>query len=69
LHLEFNLMSRGEDREWIDERLAQIHQYRELQGCVEGARAILNVVDYYELKGDFHPIKLITNVVRKLITE
>jgi len=68
MKLEFFLMSRDRNAKWIHERLTQIRQYRELQGCVAGAKAILKVVQNYELKGDFGPIKRITDVVRYFVT-
>ncbi|XP_021363650.1 E3 ubiquitin-protein ligase rnf213-alpha-like, partial [Mizuhopecten yessoensis] len=61
LEREFSLMD--ENGPWIKERTDEIQLYRNLAKCVEGAKIILQVVDKYDLKGDFTPIKLITSVM------
>lgn len=50
-------------RDWIQERLRQVHQHRELEQCVNGANVILRVVREYDLKGNFEPIEMIVKMV------
>ncbi|XP_056014152.1 E3 ubiquitin-protein ligase rnf213-alpha-like isoform X2 [Ostrea edulis] len=51
-------------RDWIQERLRQVHQHRELEQCVNGANVILRVVREYDLKGNFEPIEMIVKMVQ-----
>ncbi|KAJ8314906.1 hypothetical protein KUTeg_007056 [Tegillarca granosa] len=48
---------------WVQERIKQWEQYKLIRNCIDGAHVILEVVDSYELQGDFGPIKLIASVV------
>ncbi|KAK3096790.1 hypothetical protein FSP39_003301 [Pinctada imbricata] len=48
---------------WIDERLEQVDYQRVLEKCVDGARIILDVVETYDLQGDFSQIVLIEQMV------
>ncbi|CAC5418279.1 RNF213 [Mytilus coruscus] len=41
---------------WIDVRLDQLEKYRNLQSCLFGARAIMEVVKEFELTGNFNQI-------------
>ena len=45
-----------------NERLKQLQQYRHLEMCVGGAKAILEFARKYGLKGDFEDIKTIASV-------
>ena len=63
LRNELILLERNGDTRWVDERLDQIEKYRNLRSCAFGAEAILEVVEAFELKGDFNQIKEIQQYV------
>lgn len=48
---------------WIDERIYQFKQYKTICACSEGAKAILNLVAEYNMKGSFRQIKEIDCLV------
>ncbi|KAK3585581.1 hypothetical protein CHS0354_036768 [Potamilus streckersoni] len=43
------------------ERVKQLQQFRELEACVRGAKAILNIAEDYGLNGDFKEIMIIAS--------
>ncbi|XP_062574164.1 E3 ubiquitin-protein ligase rnf213-alpha-like [Saccostrea cucullata] len=59
---EMTLYSDGENNQWISERMQQIHQHRQLNTCLKGAKVILEFVQIFDLKGDFSPIEKIVKM-------
>ena len=57
LRSELNLLGKDDNNKWVDERLDQIQKYRNLKECMFGAEAILEVVETFELKGNFKQIR------------
>jgi hypothetical protein len=43
--------------DWIQERTDQMNKYRNLQNCLDGASVIMDVVEEFELEGDFKAIE------------
>ncbi|XP_063403574.1 E3 ubiquitin-protein ligase rnf213-alpha-like [Mytilus trossulus] len=56
LQNELILLEREGNTSWVDERLYQVENYRNLKSCEFGAEAILEVVKAFDLKGDFNQI-------------
>lgn len=67
LRSELNLLEKDDKDKWVDERLDQIQKYRNLKECMFGAQAILEVVETFELKGNFKQIGDIHRLVSILI--
>lgn len=61
LHIES--FENGANANWIKERLFQIDKHRDLKSCLYGAEAIMEVVNVYELKGNFTQIQDIIGLV------
>ncbi|KAL3881514.1 hypothetical protein ACJMK2_027946, partial [Sinanodonta woodiana] len=54
------------------ERVKQLMQFRKMEGCVEGAKSIMNVASAFKLAGDFVLIKMIAsqeNAANKMMKE
>ena len=60
---ELSMLSPTQDTTWIPERLEQFEQFQILEQCVTGAKIIMEVVEGYQLKGDFGRIAMIENLV------
>ncbi|XP_063404299.1 E3 ubiquitin-protein ligase rnf213-beta-like [Mytilus trossulus] len=56
LRNELMKLSQDGNPQWIDVRLDQVEKYRNLQSCLFGARAIMEVVKEFELTGNFNQI-------------
>ncbi|XP_063404431.1 E3 ubiquitin-protein ligase rnf213-alpha-like [Mytilus trossulus] len=56
LRNELMKLSQDGNTKWIDIRLDQLEKYRNLQSCLFGARAIMEVVKEFELTGNFNQI-------------
>ena len=54
---------------WIQERIDQMNKYRNLQNYLDGASVIMEVVEEFELEGDFKAIKQILKLVRFYIIQ
>jgi hypothetical protein len=54
---------------WIQERIDQMNKYRNLQNCLDGASVIMDVVEEFELEGDFKAIEEILKLVRFYIIQ
>ena len=67
LRSELNLLGKDDNNKWVDERLDQIQKYRNLKECMFGAEVILEVVETFELKGNFKQIRDIHRLVSILI--
>lgn len=63
LKKEFRLLDNEGDTSWIEERLYQIQQHGTIRSCVHGAKAIMEVVNAFDLKGDFSQIQEIIKLV------
>ncbi|XP_052062754.1 E3 ubiquitin-protein ligase rnf213-alpha-like isoform X2 [Mytilus californianus] len=57
LEKEFRLLDNDGDTSWIKERLYQIKQHGNIRNYVHGAKAIIEVVNAFDLKGDFSQIQ------------
>lgn len=55
--------SRRDDTSWIQERFNQFQNHKLIFSCLEGARAIMAIVEKYHLNGDFSHILEIINIV------
>ncbi|XP_063441660.1 E3 ubiquitin-protein ligase rnf213-alpha-like [Mytilus trossulus] len=64
LKKEFLLFGNDRDNSWIDERLDQIERHGNIRNYLYGARAIMEVVNAFDLKGDFNQIKDIIKLTR-----
>lgn len=64
LKREFQLIAKEGNGEWIQERLVQVEKFRNLIACRFGAEAILEVVNEFELEGDFSQIEDVLELVR-----
>lgn len=72
LKREFLLLEGVESDEeihWIQERIDQMNKYRNLQNCLDGASVIMEVVEEFELKGNFNAIEQILKLVRFYIIQ
>lgn len=67
LEREIDYFVTDDNNGWVQERIEQWNEYSQIKNCIEGASVILEVVESYELQGDFGPIKLITSVVSILV--
>ena len=54
---------------WIQERTDQMNKYRNLQNCLDGASVIMEVVEEFELEGNFKAIEQILKLVRFYIIQ
>jgi hypothetical protein len=54
---------------WIQERIDQMNKYRNLQNCLDGASVIMDVVEEFELEGNFKAIEQILKLVRFYIIQ
>ena len=54
---------------WIQERSDQMNKYRNLQKCIVGASVIMEVVEEFELEGNFKAIEQILKLVRFYIIQ
>ncbi|XP_052083737.1 E3 ubiquitin-protein ligase rnf213-alpha-like [Mytilus californianus] len=69
LHVELTLFNKTlTNVSWIDERICQFKQYKTICECSKGAKAILNLVGEYQLKGSFRQIKEIDCLARNADT-
>jgi hypothetical protein len=50
-------LEKDDNDKWVDKRLDQIQKYRNLKECMFGAEVILEVVETFELKGNFKQIR------------
>jgi hypothetical protein len=69
LKREFLLLEGVESDEeihWIQERIDQMNKYRNLQNCLD---VIMEVVEEFELKGNFNAIEQILKLVRFYIIQ
>lgn len=72
LKKEMNLMAfklknyPGLERNWLEERLRQIQEYRQLHHAAESASAILKIKARLSLKGDFSHIDSLTQLVKSV---
>lgn len=63
LKKEFLLFDNDGDDSWIKERLDQIERHGNIRNYLYGAKAIMEVVDAFNLKGNFDQIKDIIKLV------
>ncbi|CAG2233282.1 DIAPH2 [Mytilus edulis] len=63
LKKEFLILEDGKKSTWIKERIDQMTRYKNLQNCRKGASIIMEVVEEFELKGDFQPIQQIMRML------
>lgn len=63
LKKEFIILEGGKKPSWIKERIEQMSRYKNLQNCLDGASIIMQVVEEFELEGDFQPIRQIMQMV------
>lgn len=56
----------GLERNWLEARLRQIQEYRQLHHAAESARAILKIKARLNLKGDFRHIDSLTQLVKRV---
>ena len=54
--------------DWIEERLSQIVKHRKLKECLYGAGAIVDVVETYNMEGDFSQIQDIFKMIMKIFS-
>lgn len=52
------------ENNWLEQRLSQIQEYRQLHRASESASAILKIKDRLNLKGDFSHISSLTQLVK-----
>lgn len=70
LKKEMNLMANklagfpGLENNWLEPRLSQIQEYRQVHHASESASAILKIKDQFNLKGDFSHISSLTQLVK-----
>lgn len=67
LRKEFLILEDGKKSSWIKERIEQMTRYKNLQNCLDGASIIMEVVEEFELEGDFQPIRQIMRMVGVII--
>lgn len=56
----------GLEENWLELRLRQIHEYRQLHHAAESASAILKIKARFDLKGDFSHIDSLTQLVKRV---
>ncbi|CAG2194995.1 RNF213 [Mytilus edulis] len=49
----------GKDCSWIHERIIQMSRYRSLHTCLDAAKIIRDIVEMYDMDGDFETVKRI----------
>ncbi|XP_071137105.1 E3 ubiquitin-protein ligase rnf213-alpha-like [Mytilus edulis] len=64
LKKEFLILEDGKKQSWIKERAEQLTRYKNLQYCLDGASIIMEVVEEFELEGDFQPIRQIMQMTK-----
>ncbi|XP_076109129.1 E3 ubiquitin-protein ligase rnf213-alpha-like [Mytilus galloprovincialis] len=64
LKKEFIILEGGKKPSWIKERIEQMSRYKNLQNCLDGASIIMQVVEEFELEGDFQPIRQIMQMTK-----
>ena len=66
LRSEFEVISQSRDKAWIDKRLDEIHQYRQLNTYRKGAEVMESVRKTFNLKGDFTILGILASAVSLL---
>ncbi|XP_069729030.1 E3 ubiquitin-protein ligase RNF213 [Phaenicophaeus curvirostris] len=59
-------LRRGDDGDWVDQRLEQIQQYHEMHLTFDAAKIIANVKESLSLSGDFCVLENILDITEKL---